>query len=424
MVTTGTSPDLLAQVFDHANRADPYPLYAEMRKTPVARQEDGSYVVSTYAAIVQLLHDPRISSELRHLRVPPPETDELAAGLPPSFLKLDPPDHDRLRRLAARPFGPPHTPGRIARLVPELHRIVGGLVDGLAGRAEVDIVDDLAYPFPVTVICELLGVPREDEPRFRGWVETLVQALDPSSGESTEEEHRRGEARSEMGLYFAGLLESHRRSPGSDLLSAMATDDGPDGRMTDVQLLTTAFLLLIAGHETTVNLITNGMLTLLRHPEVLARLRREPDLAIHLVEELLRYEPPVHMLPWRVTLDDIEVGGTTIPKGSRVILMLASGSRDPEHVRDPDRFDPDRFNPDRFGLARDTDQHLGFGGGVHYCFGAPLARLETQVALSHLARRLVSPRLVVDPPPYRANAVLRGPRHLRVAIEGIRPRDE
>ncbi len=419
MVTTKAPPSLFAQVLDYANRADPYPLYAQMRKTPVARQDDGStYVVSTYAEIVQLLHDPRVSSDLRNLTVPPADDDE-ATGLPPAFLKLDPPEHDRLRRLANRHFGPPHTPDRIDGMLPNLHTIVTGLIDGLADRREVDIVDDFAYPFPVTVITGLLGVPREDEPRFRTWVDPIVEALDPGSDDAAERQRKRTEAMSEMGLYFAGLLEDHRRAPGADLLSALATDDGPDGRMTDVEILTTAFLLLIAGHETTVNLITNGMLTLLRHPEVLERLRREPELVIHLVEELLRYEPPVHLLPWRAALDDIDIAGTTIPKGSRIVLMLAAGSRDPKHVHDPDRFDPDRFNPDRFGLARDRDQHLGFGGGIHYCFGAPMARLETQVALTELARRLVNPSLVVDPPPYRTNPVLRGPRHLRVAIDGI-----
>ena len=419
MVTTKAPPSLFAQVLDYANRADPYPLYAQMRKTPVARQDDCStYVVSTYAEIVQLLHDPRISSDLRNLTVPPVDDDELS-WLPPAFLKQDPPELDRMRRLANRHFGPPHTPDRIDGMLPNLHTIVTGLIDGLADRREVDIVDDFAYPFPVTVITGLLGVPREDEPRFRTWVDPIVEALDPGSDDAAERQRKRTEAMSEMGLYFAGLLEDHRRAPGADLLSALATDDGPDGRMTDVEILTTAFLLLIAGHETTVNLITNGMLTLLRHPEVLERLRREPELVIHLVEELLRYEPPVHLLPWRAALDDIDIAGTTIPKGSRIVLMLAAGSRDPKHVHDPDRFDPDRFNPDRFGLARDRDQHLGFGGGIHYCFGAPMARLETQVALTELARRLVNPSLVVDPPPYRTNPVLRGPRHLRVAIDGI-----
>jgi len=181
--------------------------------------------------------------------------------------------------------------------------------------------------------------------------------------------------------------------------------------MSREDLLATADLLLIAGHETTVNLIANGMLTLLRHPDVLDRLNREPGLINGLIEELLRYEPPVQMLPNRATLADINVDGTTIPEGSPLILVLAAGSRDPEHFPDPDLFDPDRTN----------NQHLGYGSGIHYCFGAPLARAEAQVALPELARRLVNPRLVTDPPPYRPNPILRGPSHLHVEFDAVVP---
>ena len=415
-----TQPSVFAQVLDFANRADPYPLYAELRKTPVARQDDGSYVVSTYREIVDLLHDPRISSDPSSATGAAADAAEDPPGVPPPFIRTDPPEHDRLRRIMNRHFGPPHTPGRVDGMIPDLRGIVTGLIDGLAGRTEVDIVDQFAYPVPVTAICDLLGVPREDEPRFHGWAQALVDTIDPGA-DPAEQQRERASVMGEMGLYFAGLMDARRRAPGSDLLSALTTDDGAEGRLTDMQLLSSAVLLLVAGHETTVNLITNGVLTLLRHPEVLERVRREPELAIHLVEELLRYEPPVQLLPNRAALDDIEIAGTTIPRGSRVVLVLAAGSRDPDHVRDPDRFDPDRFDPDRFGLARDIDQHLGLGGGIHYCFGAPLARLETQIALTELAHRLVNPRLVVDPPPYRAKAVLRGPLHLRVAIDGVIP---
>jgi cytochrome P450 len=420
-MVTIAPPSVFAQVLDHANRADPYPLYAELRRTPVVREPDGSYVVSTYREIVDLLHDPRISSDARTAADGTGASDDAPAGLPPAFIRTDPPEHDRLRRIVNRPFGPPHTPGRVDGMVPDLRRLVTGLIDGLAGQSEVDLVDQFAYPFPVTVICELLGVPREDEPRFHGWAQALVDALDPGAGDPAELQRKRADALQQLGLYLAGLVQAHRGSPGADLLSALATEEGPDGRLTDIELLSSAVLLLVAGHETTVNLITNGVLTLLRHPEVLERLRRDPGLAVHLVEELLRYEPPVQFLPNRAALDDIEIAGTTIPKGARVVLLLASGNRDPLHVHDPDRFDPDRFDPDRFGLARDRDQHLGFGGGVHYCFGAPLARLETQIALAELARRLVNPRLVADPPPYRTSPVLRGPRHLRVTVDGIVP---
>jgi cytochrome P450 len=413
------APSVFAQILDYTNRPNPYPLYAELRKTPVARQEDGSYVVSTYREIEELLHDPRLSSEMSNLAHPAPGANQ-TPGLVPSILHLDPPQHDRLRRLAMRPFGPPHTPGRIDGMAPDLRGIVTRLIDDFAGRNQVDIVDEFAFPFPVTVICELLGVPHEDVPRFHAWVEAGLEALDPKAA-GPEQQQKTAHAIAELGRYLTGLIEAHRRAPGDDMLSALATDDGPEGRMSPEELLSTAFLLLIAGHETTVNLIANGMLTLLRHPDVLERLRRDPELAIRMVEELLRYEPPVHFVPWRAALDDIEIADTTIPKGSQVVLVLASGNRDPAHVRDPDRFDPDRFDPDRFGLARDNEQHLAFSSGIHYCFGAALARLEAQIALGELARRLEHPRLVADPPPYRPNPVLRGPLHLPVEFDRVTP---
>jgi cytochrome P450 len=407
-----TSGTLLRQITDYANRADPYPLYAELRKTPVARQEDGVYTVSTYWEILSLLHDPRLSSDLRN-RTPQPGCAlpmEEDPGLPVSFIRLDPPEHDRLRRLATRPFGPPKCPRRVFNMRGELTRMVSDLIDGFQGRNQVDLVEDFAYPFPVTVICKLLGVPRQDEPRFHVWAEAIVAALDPNPAEGPAERQRASDqARSELGLYLAELIEEHRRTPGEDLLSALALDHGPDGQMTSVELIATGVLLLIAGHETTVNLITNGMLTLLRYPDVLKRLRDDPGLAVPLVEELLRYEPPVQLLPQRTALADIDIAGTVIPRGAPIWLVLASGNRDPQRFSDPDRFEPERQD----------NQHLGFGSGIHYCFGAPLARLEAQLALTELARRLGNPRLVNDPPPYRQNPVLRGPRHLSVAFDDL-----
>ncbi|MET7676353.1 cytochrome P450 [Streptomyces seoulensis] len=409
-----TEPSLVARITDFANRADPYPLYAELRRTPVLHEEeDAPYVISSYWDIESLLHDPRISSDAANLAAA--GADELNqaenTGLPPSFIRLDPPEHDRLRRIANSAFGPPHEPRRIDDMRGELHRIVAELIDGLAGETEIDLVDQFAYPFPVTVICRLLGVPREDEPRFRSWVDPLVASLDPETRQGADPEFVRKaqEARTQLGMYLAGLVEERTKDPRDDMLSDLAAGKGPDGAMTMMEVLSTAVLLLIAGHETTVNLIANGMLTLLRHPEYLRRLREEPELAVNIVEELLRYEPPVQLVPQRTCITDIEVRGVTIPKGSRIWLMLAAGNRDPERFKDPDRFDPDR----------DDLQHLGFGSGSHSCFGAPLARLEAQIALAELARRLENPRLVADPPPYRPNAVLRGPRHLPLAIDGV-----
>ncbi|MCX5375564.1 cytochrome P450 [Streptomyces sp. NBC_00091] len=413
--------DILRKIIDYSSRADPYPLYEELRKTPVFHDGSGPYVVSTYYEIRSLLHDPRISSDARNLKstagddpLAEPE-QEGEAVLPPAFLRLDPPEHDRLRRMTNRPFGPPHSPHRVHEMRGELGDIVSGLIDGIAETGHldrIDLVEQFSYPFPVSVICRLLGVPSEDESRFHVWADTLAASLDPDpDADPTERLKKTNDARMELGMYLAGLIEERRRNPTGDMLSELATAQGPDGAMTTMEVLSTSALLLIAGHETTVNLITNGMLTLLRHPDVLERLRTDPLLGVPIVEELLRYEPPVQLVPQRSTLAEIEVAGVTIPQGSSLWLILASGNRDPKRFEDPDRFDPDR----------DDIQHLGLGSGIHSCFGAPLARLEAQLALSELARRLENPRLLEDPPPYRQNAVLRGPRHLPIACDGIRP---
>ncbi|WP_328432308.1 cytochrome P450 [Streptomyces sp. NBC_00453] len=406
---------LLHQILDYANRANPYPIYEQLRKTPIHHEDGGPYVISTYYEIRSLLHDPRISSDARNpastARDPLAEPAGEESALPPGFLRLDPPEHDRLRRMTNRPFGPPHSPHRVDGMRGELHDIVAGLIDGIGDPGRIDLVEQFSYPFPVTVICRLLGVPREDEARFHTWADTLAASLDPDPDADPAERGKGShDARMQLGMYLAGLIEERRKNPGDDMLSQLATAKGEDGPMTTMELLSTAALLLIAGHETTVNLITNGMLTLLRHPDVLQRLREDSRLAVPLVEELLRFEPPVQLVPQRTTLADIELRGVTIPKGASLWLVLASGNRDPQRFEDPDRFDPDR---------RDI-QHLGLGSGIHSCFGAPLARLETQFALSELARRLENPRLLEDPPPYRQNAVLRGPRHLHISCDGIR----
>ena len=401
---------ILREIYDDANRANPYPLWARLRQTPVCWQQDGpdeagTYVVSTHREIVALLHDPRISSDMRN--------STQTGGRPrfPSalyaFINLDPPEHDRLRRLAMRHFGPPERPEYLQQLRPEMLRIVNALLDGLRGQRQIDLVESFNYPLPVTVICRLLGVPQEDEPQFQVWASTIVE----STGGLTDEQHRQLEqATNELNQYMAGLVERRRKHPRDDMLSGLATDTDPEGRLTDPYLVATTALLLVAGHETTVNLLGNGMLTLLRHPAVLERLRNAPDMVPSTVEELLRYESPVQFLPFRTALDEIALAGTTIPKGVLVTLALAAGNRDPARFPDPDRFDPQR--PD--------NQHLGFGSGIHSCFGAPLARMETQIALTELVRRLEQPQLVVDPPPYRPSPLLRGPQQLLIAVDGVR----
>ncbi|GJE18913.1 cytochrome P450 [Methylobacterium marchantiae] len=406
---------LFEAVKDEANRADPYPLYARLRETPVSRQDDGTYVASTHAAIASLLHDPRISSET----LPPSERPR--TGNPLSdwivnpvknhvtnthrpFIFRDPPDHDTLRGAVMGQF----TPQRVHAMRERSHVLVSELLDKQAGATRIDLVEDLAYPLPVTVICEMLGIPREDEPQFHGWATQLASALEPDNLGNAEARAANITTFDEISTYMAGLIKEKRRHPQDDMLSGLGGKAGPG--MGEYDLIATAILLLVAGHETTVNLIANSMLALVRHPDILARLACEPDLAPRLIEEMLRYDPPVHFRTRRA-LNAIDIAGTTIPEGADIVLLLASGNRDPAVFEDPDRFDPDR--PDI--------RHFGFGGGLHYCAGAPLARFEAEAALVALAQRLTHPRLVDDPPPYRPGAALRGPKHLRLAIDGIAP---
>ncbi len=411
---------LFSEVLNPANRADPYQIYARFRENPVSRQRDGSIVVSGHAAIRSLIFDPRLSSEdLPPSRRPRtgnplkdwflnPIKDRIATAHRPLIFR-DPPDHDTLRHAVMREF----SVARVQALRQRVVREVDALLDACQGRDEVCLVEDLSYPLPVSVICDMLGVPEADEPQFQAWATQLATALEPDARHDESSRHRTVAAFDAISAYMRALLRAKRRRPTADLLSALAAP-GPDGKavMGDFDLISTAILLLVAGHETTVNLITNGMLTLLRHPEELERLRADPERAPRVIEELLRYEPPVHFRT-RKALGTIEIAGQTIPKGAPVVLLFAAANRDPARFDDPDRFDPDR----------EDNQHFGFGGGLHYCMGAPLARIEAEIALVALCSRLVAPRLMVDPPPYRPGASLRGPERLGIRILGIVPGD-
>jgi cytochrome P450 len=397
----------MRRLTDPASRPDPFPRFAELRRDRVNRLSGGRFVLGRYDDVAALLHDPRISSD-PHNAADPGSVTLVDDG---PFIQRDPPDHDRLRAIATRYFGPPVSPGVVSGQEPEITSQVSRLLDDLPESGTADLVDQLAYPLPVAVICRLLGVPPADEPKFRTWTEGIVKGLDAQEQAGAQDliKHR-DECQAAMFLYVTELVGRHRKNPDGSMLSNLANDSTGD-TMTDAELGTTSLLLLVAGHETTVNLTANGILTLLRHPAALDRLRAEPGWVVPLVEELLRYEPPVQYLPNRNALADIEVAGTVMPKGARVILLLAAANRDPGRFADPDRFDPDR--PDI--------EHLGFGSGVHYCFGAPLARIEAYAALTGFAQRLVNPRLAQDPPPYRPSPVLRGPVHLPVSYDKLLP---
>jgi fatty acid omega-hydroxylase len=400
------------QALKYENRANPYPFFAQLRKTPIARQPDGTYVVSTYREIVSLLNDPRVSSDSARRGAAAAAMGGASTALSLSMLTMDPPDHDRVRRAVMRHFGPPHTPDLVANLEPEIERIVAGLIDNFSGKTQIDVVEQFALPLPVGIICEVLGFPTDDGPRFHTWIEAALntgELLDASPPEERGPlETQFAEDLKPLLAYMADKIKGYAQQPGPGLLSAVVNDPSDD-RLKDNEIVSTALLLLFAGHETTVNLISHSILTLLRYPAVLEKLRRRPELIVPGVEEFLRFESSVQYFTSRTALADIEIAGTTIPKGAPIDVVYASANRD-----------PNRFaNPDEVDLEREDNEHLGWSGGIHVCFGGPMARLEVQVAVGEFVRRVVNPRLAADPPPYRRNSIFRGPTHILVDIDGV-----
>jgi cytochrome P450 len=295
----------------------------------------------------------------------------------------------------------------------ECVRVVNDLLDKAKGKTRIDVVDDYAYPLPVAVICRVLGIPLKDEPLFHGWIAEMMAGLDLGPEGATEEGKRllqKSMASAKLlNQYLTALVEDVQKNPNDGMLSKMAHDDGPDGPMSPKELVSNATLLLIAGHDSTVNLISHCVLTLLRNPGSFEMLRGRPDLVPRAIEEVLRLESSVFFFPSRTALADIEIAGTTIPKGSPIFLVYGAGNRDPEQFTNPNKFD----------LERPEKESLGWGSGIHTCFGGPLARLEVNVALDAFLRRVKNPRLVVDPPPYRPNQIFRGPIHLLIDFDGI-----
>ncbi|MCF6472219.1 cytochrome P450 [Nonomuraea sp. MG754425] len=300
---------------------------------------------------------------------------------------MDPPDHTRLRALVSRAF----TPRMVERLRPRVEAIADELIRELPEKA--DLVSGLAYPLPVMVISEMLGVPPEDRERFRGWSEKLARGLDPMLTADLLSET--GQAGREFRDYFRELVAIRRRRPGDDLLSALTRVR----ELSEADLLATLVLLLVAGHETTVNLIGNGVLALLRHGQ-LAEAARRPE---QVVEEVLRYDPPVQLTS-RVVLEDVTLGGEPLPRGTAVMAVIGAANRDPAVFPEPGRFD----------VTRSPERHLAFGLGIHFCLGATLARMEGEIALSALARAAPGLQLAEPAPAYRENLVLRGLAELPV----------
>jgi cytochrome P450 len=355
-------------------KADPYPLYADLRRRGLVCSPLGSWATASHAAATSILRDPRFSSSPRHHNEYRPTAypaGDPRAELPAAdMLTMDPPDHTRLRRLVSGTF----SPRAIADLESWIRDTTERLLASVDAAAGFDLIDALAFPLPIAVICHLLGVPAEDQGRFRAWGQEIASALDPQSASTAEGQSRSAELA--LTAYIRELVRKHRADPDDSLLSALVAAEDQGDRLTLEELVSTALLLLVAGFETTVNLIGNGTVALLGQPEHWERLRAEPALLPAAVEELLRYDSPVQMTS-RIATEDVDIGGTVIPKGVPVIVAIGGANRDPDVFEQPDRLIIDR---------PDASRHLAFSAGIHYCLGAPLARLEGRIALEELTR--------------------------------------
>ncbi|WP_340558552.1 cytochrome P450 family protein [Streptomyces sp. GSL17-111] len=359
---------------------DPYAVYAELRTAgPVHRitGTDGkpAWLVTRYEDVRRALGDPRLALDRRHALPGNYTGFNLPPALDANLLNMDPPDHTRVRRLVARAF----TPGRVEKLRAPVRTLAHTLLDAVEPDGRADLVAAYAAPLPITVICDLLGVPAADRPDFRSWTDTLITP-DPARPEAAKQ------AVGAMLRFYTGLIADKRATPGDDLISDLIAARDEDGdRLTEDELTSLAFLILFAGYENTVHLIGNSVLALLDHPDVLARLRAEPALLAPAVDELARFDGPAPLAIRRFPVEDLDIDGVTVPAGETVLLSLASANRDPA------RFDaPDTPHPASGGSG-----HLALGHGVHYCLGAPLARMETETALAVLLERLPGLRLDV-----------------------------
>lgn len=399
MTTTSTQAEadgvLFTLLMTPEGRGNPLPLYHQLRElAPVHRSGLGLWAVSRYDDCQHVLRDPKFGKQIDNVMRPE------AAGWPtkPSMLFLNPPDHTRLRGLVARAF----TPRTVEALRPSVQQLTDDLLDRMAEAGEVDVMETLAFPLPVAVIGELVGVPPADRHQFQRLVRAGTAALEPVVPDDVLA--RAVEAQKEMHGYFRGLVAERRAQPADDLLSELiGVSDGTDS-LDEEEVISTAILLFAAGFETTTNLIGNGLLALLRHPDELARLRDDPSLLRTAVDELLRFDGPVQ-LDGRTAMVDAEVAGHPIPAGEQVVTLLGAANHDPERFPDPDRLD----------VGRDGSASMSFGSGIHYCLGAALARLEGQVVFDSLLRRFGSIELSEEPE-WRPTLTLRGLLSLRVAL--------
>ena len=387
---------------------DPYPWYREMLRAgptdytlPQMPHVRGT-LFSSHADVQAILRDTRFGRDaFREAATKALGEGPLSDSYALWFLFMDPPNHTRLRGLVSKAF----TPRTVDQLRPAIAAVVEELLDRQADRPSFDLVNAYAYQVPVLVICDLLGVPTEDRGRFGAWSAALARGLDNLTLADSEFIMQGNAAAAGLTDYFRQLIARRRHQPGADLLSGLIAAEQAGDRLSEDELLATCVLLFFAGHETTVNLIGNGVLALLRHPGELKRLRDDPSLIGNAVEELLRYDSTVQRTG-RIATEDFSLRGRAYKKGDRVTLLVGAANRDPRQFTEPDRLDVKREN---------AGQHLSFAAGIHYCVGAPLARLEAQIAIATLLKRAPALRVLDDKPKWRSTFVLRGLRSLEVA---------
>ncbi|GAB3274750.1 cytochrome P450 family protein [Parasphingorhabdus pacifica] len=395
-------------VFDRDFAQDPHLRFALMRdETPARRVVTSSglpgWVLTRYDDVRAALSDSRISKDvgrlrevIRERRLPGVGDRMIDQSLSFHMLNADPPDHTRLRKLVVKAF----TPGRIESMGPRVEQITDDLLDAMDGRSEVDLLDEFAFPLPITVIADLLGVDEDRREEFRAWSKVL---LDDGVSEAAAEALR------QTTEYLSGLVAKKREQPGDDLLSALVEASEDEDRLDENELLAMAFLLLVAGHETTVNLLANSVHALLRNPEQLAKLRADPGFVPAAVEETLRFDSPVMNATVRHTTEPVRFGEVEVPARSVVWLSLGAANRDAERFTDPNSFD----------VSRDTSGHLAFGHGIHFCVGASLARLEGRIGLRKLIDRFPNLRAVETQRglTWRSSTLIRGLERFPVRLD-------
>lgn len=400
--------DLPFDPWDPAFLADPYPAYAELRARGrvLYYEPSNQWLVPHHADVAALLRDRRLGRTYTHRFTheefgrtpPPPEHEPFHTLNDHGMLDLEPPDHTRIRRLVSKAF----TPRTVERLRPYVHRLAGELVDGLVRDGGGDLLTDVAEPLPVAVIAEMLGIPEADRAQLRPWSAAICGMYELNPTPRAAEAAVRASV--EFSGYLRALIAERRRAPGDDLISGLIAAHDEGDRLTEQEMISTAVLLLDAGHEATVNATVNGWWALFRNPAQLAALRADHGLVPSAVEELLRYDTPLQLFE-RWVLDEIEIDGTTIPRGAELALLFGSANHDPAVFAEPERLD----------LARRDNPHFSFSAGIHYCIGAPLARMELAASLTALLRKAPTLRLAAEPE-RTPNFVIRGLKGLSVEV--------